>query len=88
MYKKEDADGWRNSEGFKKAFCIDVVIDFVGAGVGIDGAAGHKFIVMTWAATILLFINMVLWAALFFIGERLPTPKTRSQKKAEALEMN
>lgn len=30
MYKKEDAGGWQNSEGFKKAFSIDVTIDFVG----------------------------------------------------------
>ena len=30
MYNREDEDGWRSSEGFKKTFSIDVQIEFVG----------------------------------------------------------
>ncbi|KAJ1309349.1 hypothetical protein OPQ81_006128 [Rhizoctonia solani] len=30
MFKRDDALGWKMSNGFKRAFCIDVKIDFVG----------------------------------------------------------
>ncbi|KAG8680219.1 hypothetical protein FRC11_002790, partial [Ceratobasidium sp. 423] len=30
MFKRDDAEGWKMSNGFKRAFCIDVKIDFVG----------------------------------------------------------
>ncbi|CAE6489699.1 unnamed protein product [Rhizoctonia solani] len=30
MFKRDDEEGWKMSNGFKRAFCIDVKIDFVG----------------------------------------------------------
>ncbi|CAE6399406.1 unnamed protein product [Rhizoctonia solani] len=30
MFKRDDPEGWKMSNGFKRAFCIDVKIDFVG----------------------------------------------------------
>ena len=40
MYTREDEDGLKASVGFKKAFCTDIVIDFIGvwdtvASVGV-----------------------------------------------------
>ncbi|CAE6457189.1 unnamed protein product [Rhizoctonia solani] len=30
MFKRDDEEGWKMSNGFKRAFCVDVKIDFVG----------------------------------------------------------
>ncbi|CAE6468784.1 unnamed protein product [Rhizoctonia solani] len=30
MFKRDDEQGWKMSNGFKRAFCVDVKIDFVG----------------------------------------------------------
>ncbi|KAH7317499.1 hypothetical protein B0J17DRAFT_686697 [Rhizoctonia solani] len=30
MFKRDDPEGWKMSNGFKRAFCVDVKIDFVG----------------------------------------------------------
>lgn len=44
--------------------------NFVGKGIGIAGYAGGKFMALTWATTILLLVNIALWAILFLVGER------------------
>ena len=49
---------------------VPKLIDFVGGGIGIDGIAGQKFLTLTWAVVILLFINMLLWSLLIFLARR------------------
>ncbi|EMC93593.1 hypothetical protein BAUCODRAFT_51947, partial [Baudoinia panamericana UAMH 10762] len=36
-------------------------INFVGESIGIAGYLGSRFMAMTWATTVLLLINMLLW---------------------------
>ncbi|RPD64674.1 hypothetical protein L227DRAFT_571135 [Lentinus tigrinus ALCF2SS1-6] len=44
MYTKDDEKGWTESNAFKKAFCIDVSIDFIGVWdtVGSVGVIPHS----------------------------------------------
>ncbi|TFK85566.1 hypothetical protein K466DRAFT_183453 [Polyporus arcularius HHB13444] len=44
MYTMDDAEGWVQSNAFKKAFCIDVSIDFIGVWdtVGSVGVIPHS----------------------------------------------
>jgi hypothetical protein len=45
------------------------LVTFIGEKVGITGVAGSKFITLTWATTIMLLVNMSIWAlAVFLIG--------------------
>lgn len=47
------------------------LITFVGEKVGITGISGHKFIQLTWATTIILLVNLCLWAIIFFLIGRM-----------------
>jgi hypothetical protein len=49
---------------------VPKLIDFVGGGIGLAGIAGQKFLRLTWAVVILLFINMLLWSLLIFLARR------------------
>ncbi|KAK4502916.1 hypothetical protein PRZ48_006343 [Zasmidium cellare] len=60
------------------------LVNFVGKGIGIAGYAGGKFMALTWATTILLLVNMGLWAILCFIGERNFFARKERQSKEEA----
>jgi hypothetical protein len=45
------------------------LVTFIGEKVGITGVAGSNFITLTWATTIMLLVNMSIWAlAVFLIG--------------------
>ena len=45
------------------------LVTFIGEKVGITGVTGSKIITVTWATTIMLLVNMSIWAlAVFLIG--------------------
>lgn len=60
------------------------LVNFVGKSIGIAGYAGGKFMALTWATTILLLVNMGLWAILIFVGERNFFQSKQQQHKEEA----
>lgn len=47
------------------------LITFVGEKIAITGTSGQKFIHLTWATTVMLLVNLVLWALIFFLIGRL-----------------
>lgn len=47
------------------------LITFVGEKIGVTGVSGAKFIQLTWATTIMLLINLCLWAVVFFLVGRM-----------------
>ena len=61
---------------------VPKLIDFVGGGIGIDGVPGSKFLRLTWAVVILLFINMCLWCVLLFLARREHKKAEMSEKEA------
>ncbi|KAK3675485.1 hypothetical protein LTR78_004568 [Recurvomyces mirabilis] len=46
------------------------LINFIGQSVGIAGYPGTKFLHLTWATTVLLLINMLMWTGIFFMVKR------------------
>jgi hypothetical protein len=61
---------------------VPKLIDFVGGGIGIDGTPGSKFLTLTWAVVILLFINMVCWGILIWLARRESKGAVGSEKDA------
>lgn len=59
------------------------LINFAGSGIGISGAAGTKFINLTWATTILLLVNVGVWCVLAFIGERVDVMMPKRSREKE-----
>jgi hypothetical protein len=53
------------------------LITFMGDKIGITGVSGQKFIQLTWATTILLLINLCLWAVVFFLIKRMDKSDSR-----------
>lgn len=47
------------------------LITFVGDKIAITGKAGQKFIQLTWATTVMLLVNMIMWALLLFLIKRM-----------------
>jgi hypothetical protein len=47
------------------------LITFIGDKIGVTGVAGQKFVQLTWATTILLLVNLCLWAVVFFLLGRM-----------------
>ncbi|KAK4560728.1 hypothetical protein LTR86_005307 [Recurvomyces mirabilis] len=46
------------------------LINFIGQSVGIAGYPGTKFLHLTWATTVLLLINMLIWTGIFFMVKK------------------
>lgn len=57
------------------------LITSVGDKIGITGVSGQKFIQLTWATTIMLLINLWLWAVVFFLIKRMD--KSGSRKRPD-----
>jgi hypothetical protein len=55
------------------------LITFVGDKIGITGVSGQKFIQLTWATTIMLLINLCLWAVVFFLIKRMDKSDSRKR---------
>jgi hypothetical protein len=47
------------------------LVTFIGDKIGVTGVAGQKFVQLTWATTILLLVNLCLWAVVFFLLGRM-----------------
>lgn len=47
------------------------LVTFVGEKIAITGTSGQKFIHLTWATTVMLLVNLILWAAIFFVIRRM-----------------
>lgn len=60
---------------------VPKLIDFVGNGIGIDGVQGQKFLTLTWATVILLFVNAMLWCVVMWVARK-------EHKRAEIYEKN
>ncbi|KAK5117555.1 hypothetical protein LTR62_004977 [Meristemomyces frigidus] len=43
------------------------LINFIGKSVGVAGASGGRFLHLTWATTILLSVNVLLWILIFLV---------------------
>ena len=64
------------------------LVNFIGRDIGIAGYVGHKFLALTWAATVLLLVNLALWCALLFISMRVNrTEGPLQDEKADALSL-
>jgi len=46
------------------------LVNYIGEEMGIAGYSGSRFLALTWAATWLLVINMVIWCCIVFIALR------------------
>lgn len=57
------------------------LITFVGDKIGVTGVSGQKFITLTWATTIMLLINLCLWAVVFFLIKRMDKNGSSSSRK-------
>jgi hypothetical protein len=55
------------------------LITFIGDKIGITGVSGQKFIRLTWATTIMLLINLCLWAIVFFLIKRMDKSDNRKR---------
>lgn len=55
------------------------LIGFVGDKIGVTGTLGSKFIHLTWAATIMLLINMCFWIGIYFWIKRKDKSGDRSR---------
>lgn len=55
------------------------LITFIGDKIGVTGVSGQKFIQLTWATTIMLLINLCLWAVMFFLIKRMDKPDSRTR---------
>ena len=64
---------------------VPKLIDFVGGGIGIDGIPGSKFLTLTWAVVILLFVNMVCWGMLIWLARKEGKHAVGSEKDAIAM---
>ena len=53
------------------------LITFIGDKIGVSGVSGQKFIQLTWATTIMLLINLCLWAVVFFLIKRMDKSDSR-----------
>ena len=65
------------------------LITFVGDKIGIAGVSGQKFIQLTWATTIMLLINLCLWAVVFFLIKRMDKSDSRKRpNRTSGIAMN
>lgn len=46
------------------------LVNYIGGEMGIAGYSGSRFLALTWAATWLLVVNMVIWCCIVFIALR------------------
>jgi len=59
------------------------LITFIGDKIGVTGVSGQKFIQLTWVTTIMLLINLSLWAVVFFIIKRMDKSGSGSRKRTD-----
>ncbi|CAK4011654.1 hypothetical protein AC578_2023 [Lecanosticta acicola] len=59
------------------------LVNFAGKGIGISGAAGNKFISLTWAVTALLLVNIGIWCVLAFVGDKTKVPRRDGSREKE-----
>ena len=57
------------------------LVNFVGENIGVAGYAGQKFLALTWATTVLLLINAILWSVLFFLRGRAESGSSKRAKE-------
>jgi len=59
------------------------LITFIGDKIGVTGVSGQKFIQLTWATTIMLLINLSLWAVVFFLIKRMDKSGSGIRKRTD-----
>jgi len=59
------------------------LVSFIGDKIGVTGVSGQKFITLTWATTIMLLINLSLWAVIFFLIKRMDKSGSASRKRPD-----
>jgi hypothetical protein len=59
------------------------LITFIGDKIGVTGVSGQKFITLTWATTIILLINLSLWAVVFFLVKRMDKSGGGNRKRPD-----
>ena len=59
------------------------LVTFIGDKIGVTGVSGQKFITLTWATTIMLLINLSLWAVIFFLIKRMDKSGSGNRKRPD-----